>query len=359
MARGRGGSGRGRNGNPPTGRSIEPAPRRSARNNTSRVTRSGSTSPTICGTCSSSAAPVGDSGLGCDRCDLWFHPTPHCTGLTASALDCIRSDGGTAILFVCCSCRVTSPNASANSSTGESVASASSALPQLFNMIKSLAEAVAGLTVQVQLSMTSQGLRQGDGPSSSNISPLSHASPSATSSPVFREQFFTEMREFEERKKRRDCIIVRGSAASTEAEFRSEFSGVTQQILGNPVNPTSVQCINPDRGMYRVRIANVQLRDSVLVDAKNLKDSDLYNNVYIARDLTFLQRQDQRSLRARRRATNTVTRVPVGPVSTPSQESQQGPSADADGAGAAADTTQQVPPGASSSEPAAPTPPNL
>ena len=356
MGRGGGGSGRGRNGNPPTGQSIQSAPRRSARNNTSRVTRSGSTSPTICGTCSSSAAPVGDSGLGCDRCDLWFHPTPHCTGLTASALDCIKSDRGTAILFVCLSCRVTSPNASANSSAGESVASA---LPQLFNMIKSLAEAVANLTVQVQLSMTSQGPRQGDGPSSSNISPLSHASPSATSSPVFREQFFTEMREFEERKKRRDCIIVRGSAASTEAEFRSEFSGVTQQILGNPVNPTSVQCINPDRGMYRVRIANVQLRDSVLVDAKKLKDSDLYKNVYIARDLTFLQRQDQRSLRARRRATNAVARVPVGPVSTPSQESQQGPSAVADGAGAAADTTQRVPPGASSSVPAAPTLPNL
>ena len=112
--------------------------------------------------------------------------------------------------------------------------------------------------------------------------------------------------------------------------------------------------------MYRVKIANVQWRDSVLVDAKNLKDSDLYNNVYIARDLTFLQRQDQRSLRARRRATNTVARVPVGPVSTPSQESQQVLSAEA-GAGAegVADTTQRVPPGALSSEPAAPTPPNL
>ena len=88
----------------------------------------------------------------------------------------------------------------------------------------------------------------------------------------------------------------------------------------------------------------MQLRYSVFVDAKKLKDSDLYNNVYIAR----------------RRVTNTVTRVPVDPVSTPSQESQQVLSAEA-GAGAegVADTTQRVPPGALSSEPAAPTPPNL
>ena len=52
--------------------------------------------------------------------------------------------------------------------------------------------------------------------------------------------------------------------------------------------------------------------------------------------------------------------LPVGPVSTPSQESQQVPSAGAgDGAGVVVDTTQRVLPDASSSEPAAPTPPNL
>ena len=94
-------------------------------------------------------------------------------------------------------------------------------------MIKSLAEAVANLTLQVRLSMTSHGLRQGDVSSSSNISPLSQSAPSGTSSPVFREQIFTEMNEFEERKKRRDCIFVRSSAATTEAEFRTEFAGVT------------------------------------------------------------------------------------------------------------------------------------
>ena len=107
-------------------------------------------------------------------------------------------------------------------------------------MIKSLAEAVANLTVQVQLSMTSQSLRQGDGPSSSNISSLFQASPSATSSTVFLQQFFIGTMEFECKRKRRDCIIVHGSAGTTEVEFRTEFSGVTQQILGNPVIQTSV-----------------------------------------------------------------------------------------------------------------------
>ena len=130
------------------------------------------------------------------------------------------------------------------------------------------------------------------------------------------------MREFEERKKRRECIIVRGSAATAEAKFRTEFSGFTQQILSNPVTPRSVQCIKSDRGTYRVKIANVQLRDSVLVDVKKL-NSDLNKNMYIARDLTFLQRQDEQNFRAMRRAANAVTQVPVGAVSTPSKESQQ------------------------------------
>ena len=117
------------------------------------------------------------------------------------------------------------------------------------------------------------------------------------------------MREFEERKKRRDCIIVRGSTSTTEAEFRTEFSGATQHVLGNPVTPGSVQCINPDRGMYRVRVTNLQLRDRVLVNAKKLNESDLYSHLYFARDLTYMQRQDQRDLRARRRVANADTRV--------------------------------------------------
>ena len=71
-------------------------------------------------------------------------------------------------------------------------------LPQLFNMIKSLAEAVANLTAQIQLSMSGQSLRHSDVPPSSNVSSLSYASTSPTSSTIFREQFFTDMREFEE-----------------------------------------------------------------------------------------------------------------------------------------------------------------
>ena len=104
-----------------------------------------------------------------------------------------------------------------------------------------------------------QGLRQSDAPS--NFSSLSHVSPSATSFPAFQEQFFTDMTEFEERKKRTGSIIVRGRAATTEAKFSTELSVVTQQIVANLVTPTYVQCINPERSMYKVKIANVQLQD--------------------------------------------------------------------------------------------------
>ena len=363
MSRGRGGSGRGRGGNHPTGHSAQPAPRRSVRINADRITRAGNTGPTLCGTCNCNAAPVDNNGIGCDRCDLWFHPTPECTGLTTPVLNFIGSEGGTAVVFVCCSCQVTSANPSTNSSTDASNTSVSQCLPQLFNMIKSLAETVANLTTQVQLSMSSQSPRHSDVPPSSNVPSLSHAPTSSTSSPIFREQFFTEMREFEERKKRRDCIIVRGSTSTTEAEFRTEFSGATQHVLGNPVTPGSVQCINPDRGMYRVRVTNLQLRDRVLVNAKKLNESDLYSHLYFARDLTYMQRQDQRDLRARRRVANADTRVTTNVVATPSQDSQQvpsGPSASQPAATATpSQVSQQMPSGPSASQPAATTAPNL
>ena len=202
---------------------------------------------------------MNNNGIGFDRCDLWFHPTPECTGLTTPVLNYIGSLGGTAVVFVCCSCKVTSANPSTNSSTDASNASISQCLPQLFNVIKSLAETVANLTTQVQLSMSSQSLRHSNIPPSSDVPSLSHALTSSTSSSISREQIFTDMRDFEERMKRRDCVIVRGSTSTNEAEFRSEFSGATQYVLGNPVTPGSLQCLNPDRGMYRVKVTNLQL----------------------------------------------------------------------------------------------------
>ena len=144
--------------------------------------------------------------------------------------------------------------------------------------------------------MSSQSLRYSDVPPSFNVPSLSHAPTFFTSSPIFREQILTEMREVEERKKPRDCIIVRGSTSITEAEFRTEFSSVTQHVLGTPATPGSVQCINSDRGMYRDKVTNLQLRDMVLVNAKKLNESDLYSLLYFARDLAYMQRQDRRNL---------------------------------------------------------------
>ena len=82
-----------------------------------------------------------------------------CTGLTTPVLNFIGSEGGTVVMFVCCSCQVTSANPFTNSSTDASNASVSQCLPQLFNIIKSLADTVANLTTQVQLSISSQSVR--------------------------------------------------------------------------------------------------------------------------------------------------------------------------------------------------------
>ena len=88
-------------------------------------------------------------------------------------------------MFVCCPCQVTSEKPSTNGLYDASNVSASLTLPQLFNMIKSLAETVTNLTAQIQQPMSSQSLTHGDVPPSSNVSSLSHASTFSTFSPIF------------------------------------------------------------------------------------------------------------------------------------------------------------------------------
>ena len=232
--------------------------------------------------CSFCSTVVGNDAVGCDQCSAWFHPKTQCTGLSSRAIECIQSEGGDGIRFVCSACRCAASNTAAGSSSSSPPSNED--LSQLFQIVKSLAESIAQLTTKVNTlcnsnSGTAGNDRQG----------------------IYdRESLFTEMREFDERKKRRDSIIVKGVKTATDSLFVDAFSNISRTLIGRDVTASNVYCINRDTGMYRVTILDSDARRNILSDSKNLKDISEYRQVYISRDLTYMQRQEERSRRAER-----------------------------------------------------------
>ena len=237
-----------------------------------------SNSAEMCSLCSTA---VGNDAVGCDKCSAWFHPKTQCTGLSSRAIECILSEGGDGVRFVCSACRCASSTTAAGSSSS---APDSEALSQLHQIVKSLAESIALLTTKVNtlcnsVSGTTSHERQG----------------------IFnRESLFTEMREFDERRKRRESIIVKGVRTTTDPLFVNAFTDISRALINRTVTPENVYCINRDTGMYRVTVSDNEVRRNILSESKRLKDISEYRQVYISRDLTYMQRQEERTRRAER-----------------------------------------------------------
>ena len=237
-----------------------------------------------CGMCNSSNLVLSD-GIGCDHCTKWFHPTSMCTGLKINTIKVIQRDGGDGIRFVCSDCRCNTGNSSAN----DNVIATSSpiALGQLYEMVKSIAESVTSLTAQVA-TLANQ---------------ISSSSQSSTSPSNFhRESLYAEMREFNERAKCKDSIIVRGSRAVNNDGLRAVLNNIGDVLLNSSIELDSIFCINREHSIYRVEIKSHDIRSRLLAESKKLKDTNL-GHVFISRDLTYLQRQE---LRAKRMASHSV-----------------------------------------------------
>ena len=152
-------------------------------------------------------------------------------------------------------------------------------------MVKSIAQSVALLTNK---NISSSDVVRDNGPNQS-ITPGFITT---------RESLFTEFHEFEERKKRRESMIVRGIVASNEDEFRSIFGRVTTAIIGSNCQPDNVISVNQQANMFRIKLSDGEARKNILLNAKQLKNTANYRNIYISRDLTYLQRKEMRDRRA-------------------------------------------------------------
>ena len=257
------------------------------RGNTQRVTRSSasgvsrpvslsSPEPNVfCDMCNSND-PVSDGGIGCDKCDLWFQPVPSCTDLIKQAIDTIKEFGGVGIAFICtgCSCRVCQGQTSSVHDGGS--------IDQVFCVVKSLADSVAGLTSQVQKLLQHQTQVQSNPPN------------------FQRESLYAEFREFDERKKRRDSLVMRGVDVASESEFLTLFGRVSNVLTGNSLRPKTVHCISTEAGPYRVQVPDFKARKAMLQNSSKFKEENDFKDIYISRDLTYNQKQERRAARATR-----------------------------------------------------------
>ena len=238
---------------------------------------------TKCGTCN---ANVGNEGIGCDRCDGWFHPAAMCMGLPDKVIESIVGQGGEGVLFVCLTCRI-------NSCSSGSSRRASDAGSDLTATVKQLHEMVISLCTAVKTLMTSPILPQAQSQPQS-------VCPTVASDDLdmrIREQ----IREVRDREVRRDSVIIRGLPNSDVSKVCEVFKEASLFLIEREVILHDPVCINRERGIFRGKVPNIDDRKSLLAACYKLKHSDMYSSLYINRDLTYRQRQE---LRARRAAAN-------------------------------------------------------
>ena len=124
--------------------------------------------------------------------------------------------------------------------------------------------------------------------------------------PINRSELYSELFEFEERKKRGKSIIVKGIEAASNDIFTQSFAQICAFLLPDAPAPSGeVFCIDRTKNIYRVNLTTREAKMALLANAKNLNGHQMFGNVYLARDLTWNQRQDQIQRRAQARSVNS------------------------------------------------------
>ena len=85
-------------------------------------------------------------------------------------------------------------------------------------------------------------------------------------------------------------IIVKGISAENDTEFGTKFGEVCNFLAPTDV-PTRGEtfCINRERNIYRISLENKDIKEKILSNAKNMKDHQLFKDVFISRVFIFLE----------------------------------------------------------------------
>ena len=127
-----------------------------------------------------------------------------------------------------------------------------------------------------------------------------------------------EVRELQEREKRRFSLVIRGLSSNTPTGVVAEFEDVTSSVMGTKVTLTEAKKIPNNPDLWRAKILDPEQRKLVLDRAKHLRGTQ-YDHIYIRRDLTFVQRME---LKQRRESLAQTT----GRIIRPSHHNSEAPS---------------------------------
>ena len=256
-----------------------------------------------CGLCSQ---VVGHDAIGCDSCSVWFHPRPDCTGLSTNAITVIQEEGGSAIQFKCSLCLC---NSRSNTSPAGNGQDRDTGLRQIYEIVKALSVNMAILAQNVtKLSETVLSMN-----TQSRNPAISNPVVAQPNNQIDRKELYSELFEFEERKKRAKSIIVRGVSASDNVQFGKIFTAVCSFLLPNmPPVSGDVVCISREKKLYRVELHTREAKNGLLENAKKLAGHAVWGSIYISRDLTWTQRQAQIQTRAQARQRRNQDRPPRG-----------------------------------------------
>ena len=223
---------------------------------------------------------------------------------------------GDAISFSCSQCRCTSSTAS---SVPQDIGEIGAGMSQLFRTVQCLAGAVANLSRQVsaliQNPLPTPPPRLNEPTANSqtytgNSGELPYRSRTG-SEYLRRTDLYGEMKEVEERRKRINSVIVRGIDGPSEAEFLEKFHEVTNHLINETPAATNVFCVNREKKIFRLDIANRETKVALLDSAKDLKGTR-FDSVYISKDLTYAQRKDNSRRRALMRSRRDASRQEGG-----------------------------------------------
>ena len=219
-------------------------------------------------------------------------------GLPLQIIQNIADFGGEGIAFICTECRATT-SASGGNGNRDGDAISVGAFKQLHQTVKTLCKTVQELSEQVRV-MTC------------NPQPAHRQSPSPPvsqppSSDNLRLTIREEIREMDERQKRKHSQIMKGWKTTTTAQASEFFKQLTQKLIGSEILPDTIQLIpnTTNNKMYRIKITDDDSRNQLLANAKNIRNLPDYDSVYISRDLTYKQRQDLYHKRQAKATSNT------------------------------------------------------
>ena len=210
---------------------------------------------------------IGGGVVRCDRCDSPFHAETVCLGVNQASIDVLLGDLSGALRYVCCSCR-------GGWGSGSGTASETGvAFQQLLTIVGTLVGEMRSFFAEANSSSSS--VRSG----------------SDQKSPGVNERLVVEqIREVNEREKRKASVIFRGSRAESAEHLQTEVQQVCSYLQINNVQLSDVFRIKP--GMYRANVRNRVDRLKVLTEARRLKQSPEFRDFFIQRDLTYKQRSD-------------------------------------------------------------------